>query len=214
MSIDPRPPQQPDERGVLFKYPENSTRRMIETLTPRYGDKLGKLQTFDLDARQVPQLTHAPDMCFIDGEHTDAAVLSDVESCLRLGARTGVFAFDDAHIVFRGYARALDLLTSVGIAHRAYLLPRKIGIIEIGDIGLWRDPWVHERLASAAGYLFVAETLAHYRDGILALKRLPGAELVRRLLSVLPLARELRPRVNRDSGAYEHRLDEPERRDE
>lgn len=194
ISIDPRPPTQPDERGVDFSYPGNSTERMLEALRPTYAASLGKLRTYDSDAAGVTAIPSPPDICFIDGEHTDAAVRSDVASCFRLGATTGVLAFDDLHVVFRGYAAVLADLRRRRVAHRAYVLPRKIGVIELGPIDLWRDAAIQERLASPEAFLFVGETLAHYRDGILALKRVPGAGLARRILTMLPGGRGLRPR--------------------
>ena len=201
-SIDPRPPTQPDQRGVAFAYPENSTQRMIEMLTPAYGPALAKLRTFESDARDVPGVDAPPDICFIDGEHTDAAVLSDFRSTLRLAAPNAVIAFDDLNIIFRGYAQCLAYLREQRIEHRSYVLPMKIGVIELRDSRLWSDAVIVDRLASVEAFLFLAETLGHYRDGILALKRLPGAELVRRVVARLPFGGALRPRANPYSGEY------------
>ena len=211
-SIDPRPESQPDERGVDFHYPDNSTARMLETLRPRYEAELAKLRTFDLDARNVPteQIGPSPDLCFIDGEDTDAAALSDFESCLRMGRPDAVIVFSNVQLIFRGFQRSLDLLAERGQAHRAYVLPLKLGVIELGAGELWRDPAVHERLASAAAPLFIAENLAHYRDGILALKRLPGAAVARRLLVGFGLGKGLEPRGNPRAGEFGRKSDEAE----
>lgn len=203
VSIDPRPRSQPDERGTRFEYPENSTARMIDTLRSAYGQHLGKLETHDSDASAVGSTSAPADLCFIDGEHTDRAVASDFEACLRLGTPDVTVLFDDVHIVFRGFERCVARARAVRPDARAYVMPRKIGVIELGPHALWRDDAVGERLADAGAYLFATGSLAHYRDGILALRRLPGAELARRILGRLPGAAALRPRANPESGAYE-----------
>lgn len=195
-SIDPRPAAVPDERGVAFPYPQNSTERMIRTLEPVFGGALSKLRTFDSDASDVPveMIAREPDLCWIDGQLTDAATLSDLDACLRLARHDAVIGFANVHIVFRGFRRCVDLLWERGIAHRAYVLPLKIGVIELGPGELWREPAVHERLATATAPLYMAETLAHYRDGILALKRVPGARLARWMLLRLGKGKGLEPR--------------------
>ncbi len=203
-SIDPRPLAQADVRGVQFFYPENSTARMLDALRSSYEPELAKLRTFDVDARDVraEDLPALADLCFIDGEDTDAAALGDFKSCLRLAGPDSVILFSNVQLIFRGFQRSLDLLAERGLAHRAYVLPLKVGVVELGAGGLWRHPAVHERFASAAAPLFIAENLAHYRDGILALQRLPGAKLARRILLRLGLGRGLEPRANPRSGEY------------
>lgn len=208
-SIDPRPLSQPDARGVSFHYPENSTARMLDTLRPAYREALAKLRTFDLDARDVPsdQIELSPDLCFIDGEDTDGAARSDFESCLRLGRSDAVIVFSNLQLIFGGFQRCLELLDERGVPYRAYALPLKLGVIELGASELWRDPVVHDRLASVAAPLFIAENLAHYRDGILALQRLPGARLARRVLIALGLGRGLEPRANPRAGEFSRKSD-------
>lgn len=181
LSIDARPAVQPDERGIVFDYPDNTSERMRATLSPVYGPFLGKLKTFDADARDVPrsELVPAPRLCLIDGEHTDRAVVSDFRVCLTVSARPAVILFDDAHIVYRGIGRCLELLARESIPYRAYFLPRKIGVIEIGDATIHESPRVRELLASSTAYLYLSETLDPYRLRMLRLLGLPGIRQLR-----------------------------------
>lgn len=182
-SIDARPKFQPDERGEKFEYPDNTTQRMLDALAPTYGQQLNRLTCFDRDAADVltSDVPVRPQLCFIDGEHTDRAVLSDFRACLRLAPRPCVIMFDDAHIVYRGLRACLTELRAQNEPYRAYVLPDKIGVIEVGELALHREPALMEQLATADAYLFTTESLDHYRQLVMAIKDFPGVRLVRRI---------------------------------
>lgn len=186
-SIDPRPRSLPDERGEKFDYPDNTTQRMLDALAPTYGPHLQKLTCFERDAVEVSidDVPVRPQLCFVDGEHTDRAVLSDFRACLRLASRPCVVMFDDAHIVYRGLRRCIEELHTRGEWYRAYILPDKIAIIEVGDLALYRDPSVAERLATADAYLFGTAALDHYRLWVMRIKDIPGVRLVRRIQNLV-----------------------------
>lgn len=81
-SIDKRGHSQPDERGGEYVYINNSTQRMLDNL-----EKVGpidKITTIDGSTDEIqPSKIDAPiDLCFIDGEHTDTAVVRDFKFCL------------------------------------------------------------------------------------------------------------------------------------
>lgn len=198
ISIDPRPLAQPDERGSLFNYPENSTEGMVAGLRAALGDAgVSKLTCVERDAADVSlgDLPERPRLCFIDGEHTDRAVLSDFQSCLRfLPTDGGVVAFDDVHVIFRGYAACIELLKSKGVAYRAYVLPEKIGVIELGATSLVSSPALLDRIADAGAFLALAQELGRYRDAILAIARVPGARVIQRLISRVRIGAAFRPR--------------------
>lgn len=101
-SIDPRPAAQPDNRGECYEYEHNSTERMLKNLAAVPGALLDRLHCFDLDASAVPRsgIVVAPNCCFIDGEHTTKAVLSDFEFCLSVCRPDAIIAFHDDAIVF------------------------------------------------------------------------------------------------------------------
>jgi len=104
-SIDKRPLIQPDERGQMYEYRENSTGRMrhnLHTAFPQVDP--AKLQTFDCDASEVPHgdIETRPSLCFIDGEHTNPAVVSDFNFCRAVCASDAVIGFHDTCFVFEG----------------------------------------------------------------------------------------------------------------
>src|SRR5205085_5360127 len=70
VSIDKRPPVQPDDRGADVAYESNSTARMLENLRRVAPQALSKLTTFDADARDIDpdRLPARANFCFIDGE--------------------------------------------------------------------------------------------------------------------------------------------------
>jgi hypothetical protein len=99
-SIDKRPVEQPDERGVTLLYEGNSTERMLHNLRSISLEQTAKVTCFESDAKEVDRtlIEPAPDICFIDGEHTDAAVLSDFEFCVAVCAPNALLVFHDAQI--------------------------------------------------------------------------------------------------------------------
>ena len=62
------------------------------------------IKTFDSDASKLDpaQFIQKPDFCFIDGEHTNRAILSDFSFCLGVCAPDAVIALHDANIIFGG----------------------------------------------------------------------------------------------------------------
>jgi hypothetical protein len=100
-SIDKRPLEQPDARlspDARYRYPNNSTERMLQELRKVDPFNISKITYFDCDASDVdPTLIDPPpDMCLIDGEHTYTAVLSDFEFCLKVCSPNAVIYFHDA----------------------------------------------------------------------------------------------------------------------
>ncbi|MGE3467671.1 MAG: class I SAM-dependent methyltransferase, partial [Pyrinomonadaceae bacterium] len=95
-SIDKRPASQPDARGFEWKYNNNSTKRMLDMLKG-VSDATEKIVTIDGDTRNaLKKADEKVDLCFIDGEHTDAAVVSDFRFCLEAVKGRGVIVFHDS----------------------------------------------------------------------------------------------------------------------
>jgi len=91
----------------------NSTEAMLKGLARALPvSDLGKIQAFDADASEVnvAAIDPAPALCFIDGEHTNPAALSDFRFCLRVGAPDCVFAFHDDYIIAGAIRSARRLL--------------------------------------------------------------------------------------------------------
>src|SRR5262245_57388082 len=65
-SIDKRPPQQADDRGHAYDYPDNSTDRMLAELARVPGGDIAKVRCFDMDASEIPldAISKDVDFCF------------------------------------------------------------------------------------------------------------------------------------------------------
>lgn len=166
-SIDKRPLVQPDERGVDYTYMNNSTARMLENLKQVAPDEIGKIATIDGDTRSInsSEITDKVTVCYIDGEHTDEAVIADFKFCLGVLSESGAILFDDANIVYNGIADCIAILKEKSIKFRAYNLPDKIFAIEIGDFPMHRNEAIYERLLNNhQGYLYSLQSNDLYRQ--------------------------------------------------
>lgn len=164
-SIDKRPVSQPDARGYDWVYQNNSTARMIELLK-QVGDGTDKITTIDGDTRTIkPQrIEDRVQLCFIDGEHTDEAVVSDFMFCLSVLDQNGAIVFHDAQITYNGIAASIKHLEENSRRFHAYGLPNFVFVIEIGDFPLHRNPRIVERLVdNYHSYLFSLQHNDNYR---------------------------------------------------
>ncbi len=165
-SLDLRCAWQPDARGPDFDYPDNSTARMLDHLRRVSPAGVSKLVCVDGDSRQIaPEVVrHPPQLCFVDGEHTDAAVVADFEFVSRVLARDGAILFHDAPVIYNGLAEIVERLRREGRPFHAYHLPDVLFVIEINDFPLHASPHVHALLIdSHAGYLGALRANDHYR---------------------------------------------------
>lgn len=165
-SLDKRPLQQPDARGFDYTYLNNSTARMLEKLREVAPEKMDKIATIDGESRSIDpaRVEHPIDLCFIDGEHTDEAVLSDFKFCLKVLKPNGCIAFHDAQITYNGLSDCIKHLESTGARFRAYTLPSIVFVIEIGDFPMHREPAIFERLVNShQSYLYSLRDNDHYR---------------------------------------------------
>lgn len=143
-SIDRRPLEHPDNRGPNDRYPGNSTERMMANLRSVENNMVDKVVCFDADARdlQPTLIDEAPDYCFIDGEHTTSAVISDFTFCLRVVKPNGVVCFHDDWIV----ASALEKVTDLLKTNNMPFVPLKLGGITfgvfLGDCEALKDPLI------------------------------------------------------------------------
>lgn len=182
-SIDKRPYSQPDARGFDFVYENNSTARMMEKLAA-VSEKREKITTIDGDSGSIdPSKIHDKiQLCFIDGEHTDEAVVSDFNFCLRVLADNGAIVFHDAQITYNGIADCIAYLEQNDIKFTAYALPNIVFVIEIGDFPLHKNVAISERLRdNHRSFLFALQNNDHYRRFA---TRFPFGMLRRMLLKV------------------------------
>jgi hypothetical protein len=159
LSIDPRPRKPPDKRFGSYTYEDNSTARMLELLRTVPEADLEKLTTFEVgtDGLRVDDLPTRPDYCFIDGEHTDDAVLRDARFCAEaLPTAGGVVAFHDYESLIpaiRTFVRESWADISLAVAFVGLVFA-----VEFGDRGILRKPVVERAIDSR--WHAVAWTLA------------------------------------------------------
>lgn len=156
VSIDARPDSQPDERGMKFAYIDNSTARMLELLRGLGDADVEKIEAIDASTEQlVPSaVTGAPQLCFVDGEHTVIAALRDARFCRSIIGDEGAIVFHDAWIVHQAIASFLAELASSGVPVTSYLLPDAVYAVELGVPRLLATDVVRDQvLANGAGYL-------------------------------------------------------------
>jgi cephalosporin hydroxylase len=163
-SIDPRPAQQPDARGSRFGYPGNSTARMLSNLSAA-GDT-NRIACYEQTSANLAasDIVPAPQLCFIDGEHTDAAVLADFALCRRVIAPGGLILFHDAHIIYNALEAVVASLDASGTPYRACHLPDTLLAVELGEGDLLEgEALAPVRRESYRGYLLSLQSTDRYR---------------------------------------------------
>jgi hypothetical protein len=133
LSIDPRPGATPDSRGPQH-YEPVSAASMLEWLKRIPGADVSKIKTFETTTAGMNGkiIGARPQWCFVDGEHTDQAVLADARFCLSVMAENGVIVFHDANLVFDGLQQFLKELSASGRSFHPHILPDSVFIIEVG----------------------------------------------------------------------------------
>ncbi len=167
ISIDKRPKVSPDERGVDQVYLENTTEKMLENLREVFPDGISKIRTIDGDVSEIDpgEVTEKPEMCFIDGEHTDEATWRDFLFCHKVMANDGVVLFHDAMIIYNAISRIIERLAENNVKFRAYNLPSVMFVIEIGDFPLYKSKAIGEMLSNNyVGYLEALRFSDQYRQ--------------------------------------------------
>ena len=142
-SIDTWPAMQKDERWPAgYKTPESSQAKMLDNLKS-IGADTAKIICFDRDASGIPKekITVSPDICFIDGEHTAAKVLSDFDFCRQVIVPAGLIIFHDANVVFKAIVKILNRLKKDGVKFDAYFLLGTVFVVSFNP-ALDHDPLV------------------------------------------------------------------------
>jgi hypothetical protein len=166
-SIDKRPLLQPDERGPLYPYPNNSTQAMLKSLEEIDREAVSKIEYFDGDISDISPgfIVQRPELCFIDGEHTRSAVTSDFEHCMRYMASNGVIILHDANIIFRAILDLQKQLKRKKIMHVSFAMRSAIYIFDFGTPSILGNKWVQQQLLSSYGIRCL-----FYQMGLLASK--------------------------------------------
>lgn len=144
VSIDKRPACQADDRGTTAVYEANSTERMLANLRGIDAASIVKITCFEDDARTIePSLLKGPpDFCFIDGEHTHSAVLSDFRWCRSVCAAQAAICFHDSWIVARALQAIVVELRREGVCFTAKKLSGSVFGIFLGNCPALEDPYI------------------------------------------------------------------------
>lgn len=167
ISIDKRPTAVPDDRGYDVPYPENSTAHMLALLRQVAPDADARMTCVDADASAVDlaALPARPHLCFIDGEHTERAALSDYAFCRRAMGDEGVILFHDANVIYTALVKIIAELEQEGRPFHAYVLPSSIFVVTLGSADIHTDPAIARMLLdNHRSYLFGLMSLEHYRE--------------------------------------------------
>lgn len=135
ISIDKRPPRQPDDRGQFYEYENNSTERMLDNLRAISEPDLQKIHCIDSDASKVDlnELDSRPHLTFIDGEHTQAAVRSDFSFCVQASRPDGIIALHDDNVIWPAIQILAEQLTAEGKFFRSIKLGGSTFAFFLGD---------------------------------------------------------------------------------
>jgi len=167
ISIDKRPTAAADDRGFEQIYENNTTEFMMNNLR-RISDQADtKIKTIDGDVGEIEanRIDRKPQLCFIDGEHTDEATWRDYEFCRDVMTSDGAIIFHDAMIIYNCLGRVVEDLKSRGRQVRAYNLPDVVFVVEIGDFPLHRSNAIAQMLSdNHVGYLNSLRFTDQYRQ--------------------------------------------------
>jgi hypothetical protein len=126
VSIDPRPLEQPDERWTTnYKYENNSTARMLKLLSAVPGADMGKIQTFEESTESMlpGSIAASADFAFIDGVHTNSAVLRDFHSVRKFLSVPSVLAFHDCFVTPKAFREIRQTLLRERASHQFIYFP-------------------------------------------------------------------------------------------
>jgi Methyltransferase domain len=138
---------------------------MLQLLRGVSTDGIDKIVTFDKDSSELTasMIPSKINLCFIDGEHTNAAVQRDFWFCESVLSAPGVIFFHDSDIVFEGIDNILQSLRTAGRPFHAYNLPTMIFVIDLG-MNIHEDENIRNLLAeNHLGYIGSLKTMAPYR---------------------------------------------------
>jgi hypothetical protein len=184
VSIDPRPARLADVRGTQ-EYADNSSAAMLAGLGRIPGADTQKILSLErgTDSLMPQDIPTAPDLCFIDGEHTDEAALRDARFCLSVVKPDGCLAFHDANLIYIALDAFLKELQAAGRAFHPYVLPDSVFVIELGASRLREREPVRSQLAvNYKAYLSGMLANDWYRYAY----HLPVYRFLRRMRRLLP----------------------------
>jgi len=187
-SIDKRTFETPDDRASLdyaYQYENNVTERMLQNLRLVDSNQMSKIVCFDSDACEVsPAAIEQPaDICFIDGEHTKAAVLSDFQFCLKVCAPNAAIYFHDADVIYPALAEIEQSLRTRNIPFVGLKLLGATYLIALRGSPVCRDSFVRSLATNGRRFIRQRQLAAlvkrHLPQGFLLIGRTIGKRLLR-----------------------------------
>ncbi len=142
-----------DNRTRDARHGDNSEHAMLENLRRVEAGAMHKLVCFSTAANGVPEdaVEEHPDICFIDGEHTNRAVLDDFAFCLRVSAPDATFVFHDAGSTRPSIRECLRLLRRAGRTYVAYKLPGNSFVLALWGSPAGSDPRIRRMAVAVKG---------------------------------------------------------------
>ena len=136
-------------------YTNNSTQTMMNSLKRLSEKDISKIVTFNNDASelQADNIKDKPDICFIDGWHTDEAVISDFNFAIQVIKSNGFIFFHDCYKVNKGLV-AITKQLKKGIKFEGYKLFGNILIIGLGKSAFKNCQNVKKLCESSYDYYF------------------------------------------------------------
>jgi hypothetical protein len=134
-SIDKRQLMSFDERTEAPDYPGNSEEHMLSLLAAIDPGQATKIRCIDGDTRSISpfRISEAPNLCFIDGEHTPEAVVADFDFCRKVSAPDATIVFHDSEIIFRGLRSVIAEIKREGGQFSAHALSGVVYVICLGQ---------------------------------------------------------------------------------
>jgi hypothetical protein len=110
---------------------------------------------FDTDTTDVDPalIANAPDLCFIDGEHTDRAAVSDFLFCLKVCAADATIYFHNESRIRPGIHECLKYLKRSNQRCSAYKFAGSTLAIALDDSPVNRDPRIAELASNGKAWV-------------------------------------------------------------
>lgn len=154
-SIDKRCVFAPDDRDETSTvvYEDNTSEMMLELLGKVDEAGVRKVACFEGDAADldVRWISHPPALAFIDGEHTNNAVLSDFEFCTRVIAPDGLIAFHDSYIIYPALEEVCRRLKRLGRPFRFWKLAGAVSVISFDLQFVTKAPYIQTLVTQNRG---------------------------------------------------------------
>jgi hypothetical protein len=150
--VDIRCEAAPDERdeGSTIHYQENTSEHMLSLLARIDPASVKKVICFDGKSPVVlaRKFDTPPVIAFIDGEHTNEAVLADFEACVKVVAPEGVIAFHDSYLIYPALRQICRSLEREGRAFEFWKLGGSVSAISFDPELAEREPRIRALVAA------------------------------------------------------------------